>query len=176
MSLSDLLDPRFIVCNLEAQSPEEAIRILARRLYENGLVKESFEEAVLKREREMPTGLPVGEINAAIPHADIEHVLKPALAVATLASPLPFRIMVDPDNTVDVKIIFLLALNEPHAQIKMLQTIAMALQDSSLLQELDRARSAEEIFHILARIKLDEGGDADEASQGQGTKVNPERR
>jgi PTS system galactitol-specific IIA component len=162
MNLADILDRRFIVCNLNARSSEEAIRVLARKLYEEGFVKESFEEAVLKRESEMPTGLPIGEINAAIPHADIEHVLKPALAVATLASPLPFRIMVEPDNTIDVRIIFLLALNEPHAQIKMLQTIATALQDPLLLQELVKAHSAEDIYRILTQIKI-EGDETERA-------------
>ncbi len=172
MNLADILDRRLIVCNLIARNSEEAIRVLARKLYEEGFVKESFEEAVLKRENEMPTGLPLGDINAAIPHADIEHVLKPALAVATLAAPLPFRIMVEPDNTVDVRIIFLLALNEPHAQIKMLQTIAMALQDPLLLQELAKAQSADDIYRILTRIKIDEGDE----TEGAGSKNSEKQK
>lgn len=153
MKLTELLDPELVICNLEAQSPEEALKFLSCKLYEKGLVKETFEQAVLKREREMPTGLPIGDINAAIPHADIEHVIKPSIAIATLAKPLPFRVMVDPDSFVDVKIIFLLALNEPHAQIQMLQTLATILQDSSLLQGLEKARSPKEIIEILSQVK-----------------------
>lgn len=154
MRLTDFLERELIICNLEAQTPEEALKILSHKLRERGFVKDSFESAVLKREQEMPTGLPIGEINAAIPHADIEHVLRPSIAVATLAKPLPFRVMIDPDNTVDVKIIILLALNEPHAQIQMLQTIATLLQDSSLLKSLDKANSAEEIFDILSKVEI----------------------
>ncbi|MEM2249499.1 MAG: PTS sugar transporter subunit IIA [Candidatus Bathyarchaeia archaeon] len=153
MKLTELLDPELIICNLEAHSTEEALKLLSYKLYEKGLVKASFEQAVLKREREMPTGLPIGDINAAIPHADIEHVIKPSIAIATLAKPLPFHVMIDPDSIVDVKIIFLLALNEPHAQIQMLQTVATILQDSSLLHKLEKAKSSKEIIEILSQVK-----------------------
>ncbi len=153
MKFVELLDPELIVCNLEARSSEEVLRFLARKLYEKGLVRAGFEEALLKREQEMPTGLPIGDINVAIPHADIEHVIKPAVAIAILAKPLPFHVMVDPDNIVDVKIIFLLALNEPHAQIQMLQNLAMILQDSSLLQRLEVTKSPKEVIEIFSQVK-----------------------
>ena len=99
----------------------------------------------------MPTGLPLDEMNAAIPHADIEHVIKPALAIAILDKPVPFRVMVNPDETVDVTLIFLLALNKPHNQIEMLQKVAMVLQDSDLLRDLKRTNSVTEIMEIFSR-------------------------
>ena len=40
----------------------------------------------------MPTGLPLaGGINAAIPHMDLEDVLKPGVALATLLEPVIFQ-------------------------------------------------------------------------------------
>ena len=151
MEIGELLDPGLIFCGLKAKDSEDAIRQLGQALYEKGLVRETFVEAVLEREKEMPTGLPLDEMNAAIPHADIEHVIEPALAIATLDKPVPFRVMVNPNETVDVTLIFLLALNKPHDQIEMLQKVAMVLQDSDLLRDLKRANSAAEIMEILSK-------------------------
>jgi PTS system galactitol-specific IIA component len=151
VEISELLDPRLIFCGLKAKDSEEAIRRIGQVLYERSLVRETFVEAVLEREREMPTGLPLDEMNAAIPHADIEHVIKPALAIATLDKPVPFRVMVDPDETIGVILIFLLALNKPHDQIEMLQKVAMVLQDSALLRDLKRAKSSKEMVEILSK-------------------------
>ena len=140
-----------VFCGLKARDSEDAIRQLGQALYEKGLVRETFVGAVLEREKEMPTGLPLDEMNAAIPHADIEHVIEPALAIATLDKPVSFRVMVNPEETVDVTLIFLLALNKPHDQIEMLQKVAMVLQDPDLLRDLKRANSAAEIMEILSR-------------------------
>jgi len=151
VKINELLDPELVFCGLKARDSEDAIRRLGQALYKKGLVKETFVEAVLEREKEMPTGLPLNEMNAAIPHADIEHVIEPALAIATLDKPVLFRVMVNPDETVDVTLIFLLALNKPHDQIEMLQKVAMVLQDSGLLRDLKQANSAAEIMEILSR-------------------------
>jgi PTS system galactitol-specific IIA component len=149
LEIAELLDPDFVICNLKALDAEKVIRHLGGLLYEKGLVKDTFVEAILAREKEMPTGLPIGEINAAIPHADIEHVIEPALAVATLREPVSFQVMVNPEESVEVSIVFLLALNKPHDQIEMLQKVAMVLQDSALLRDLKAARSSEEMLEVL---------------------------
>jgi len=151
LQIAELLDPDLVICSLKAQDAEKVIRYLGGLLYEKGLVRETFVEATLAREKEMPTGLPIGEINAAIPHADIEHVVEPALAVATLNEPVSFQVMVDPDESVKVSIVFLLALNKPHDQIEMLQKVAMILQDSTLLRALMGAKSSREILEILSK-------------------------
>jgi len=151
LEIAELLDPDLVICGLKAQDAEKVIRYLGSLLYERGLVRDTFVEATLAREKEMPTGLPIGEINAAIPHADIEHVVEPALAVATLNEPVSFQVMVDPDESVKVSIVFLLALNKPHDQIEMLQKVAMILQDSTLLQALMGAKSSREMLEILSK-------------------------
>jgi PTS system galactitol-specific IIA component len=151
LEIAELLDPDLVICNLKARDAEKVIRHLGGLLYEKGLVKGTFVEATLAREKEMPTGLPIGEINAAIPHADIEHVIEPALALATLHEFVSFQVMVNPEESVKVSIVFLLALNKPHDQIEMLQKVAMVLQDSALLRDLKRAKSSKEMVEILSK-------------------------
>ncbi len=98
----------------------------------------------------MPTGLPLGGIiNAAIPHTDVEHVHKAGVAMATLAQPVIFQNMVNPTEGVEVRIVFLLALDQPKSQIEMLQEIAGVLQNPNLIEGLVSAKSIPEALQLI---------------------------
>ena len=128
------------------------IRHLSAKLLDAGYVRASFAEAALSREAELPTGLVLGgDIHAAIPHTDVEHVLKPAVALATLPHPVIFRHMIAPDEEVPVRIVFLLALEQPKTQVAMLQEVAGVLQNAELIAELLSASSVAAVQAALAR-------------------------
>ncbi len=136
---------------LEAGSAEDVIRVLGGRLRQLGLVKDGFIEATLRREADMPTGLPLGsEINAAIPHVDIEYVNRPGLALATLRSPVEFRNMVDPDEPVSVRLVIMLALDQPKSQIEMLQQVSALLQQPELVRQLMMTTDTIETLALLS--------------------------
>jgi PTS system galactitol-specific IIA component len=149
-TLKNLLVPSAIVLKYPAENAEDIVNVLGRRLFEDGYTKESFVQAALEREKEMPTGLPLnGSYNAAIPHTDIEHVIKPGVAFGTLKSPVIFQNMAVPDESVDVSLVFLLALDQPKAQIGMLQQIAGILQDAQIINDLMNASECEDIIRII---------------------------
>ena len=150
--LSELLDPRAIAPNYPAADAEDVIRYLSAKLLDAGYVRDSFADAALSREAELPTGLVLGgDINAAIPHTDVEHVLKPAVALATLSRPVIFRHMIAPDEEVPVQLVFLLALEQPKTQVAMLQEVAGVLQNAQLIDELMSASSVAEVQVALAQ-------------------------
>lgn len=150
MSLTDFLSPEAISIQFAAEDAEDVIMLLGNRLYDLGYVKDDFVEATLAREAEMPTGLPLaGEINAAIPHVDIEYVNQPALALATLSQPVVFQNMVDSEEDVPVRLVIMLALDQPKSQIEMLQQVAGVLQNPQLV---DRLMAAEEVDEVLAAL------------------------
>jgi len=145
-----LLYPEGVLLNSEFTSAEEVIKAIGDKLCIAGYVKESFVDAAIEREKTLPTGLPLGgRINAAIPHTEIEHVLKPALGMATLKNEVNFRNMVSPDEFVPVRLVFLLALEQPKAQVEMLQEVAGVLQNSLLVSSLLEKRSYEEVIKAL---------------------------
>ena len=149
-TLKNLLVQSAIILDCPAEDAEDIVNVLGKRLFEGGYTKESFVQAALDREKEMPTGLPLnGSFNAAIPHTDIEHVLKPGVAFATLKSPVIFHNMAVPDETVEVSMVFLLALDQPKAQIGMLQEIAGILQDPQMINDLMNAVECEEVVRII---------------------------
>ena len=136
----ELLEPNAVKLGLEVSDASEVVSVLGDELYEAGYVLESFVEAALSRESELPTGLPLaGEYNAAIPHTDIEHVKKPGLALATLIKPVVFQNMVSPEEGVDVHLVILMALDEAKAQVEMLQEIAGVLQNARVIEKLMQA-------------------------------------
>jgi galactitol PTS system EIIA component len=151
MNIIDFLNPEAIFIQYEAKNSEEVIGVLGAKLYQLGYVKDNFIEAALEREADMPTGLPLGgEINAAIPHVDIEYVNRPALGFATLKEPVIFCNMVDKDEKVPVRLVIMLALEQPKSQIEMLQSVAGLLQQPAVITKLMAAKSPQEILEILA--------------------------
>ncbi len=149
-ALCNLLVKSAILLNYPAKDAGDVVSALGDRLLAAGLVKDSFVQAALTREQSMPTGMPLnGKINAAIPHTDVEHVLKPGVAMATLTHPVIFHNMASPEDTVEVKLVFLLALDQPKAQIEMLQEIAGVLQNPSLIETLMNINSPDELIATL---------------------------
>jgi len=151
MSIAQFLPQDAIVLHLDASNSEQVIRVLGNRLHELGLVKDDFVEATLRREADMPTGLPLGgEINAAIPHVDIEYVNQSSLALATLTTPVVFYNMVEPDEAVPVRLVIMLALDQPKSQIEMLQQVSALLQQPELVDRLMMAQSPADALGMLA--------------------------
>jgi PTS system galactitol-specific IIA component len=156
MKAYELLDPQAICLHSSATNAEEIITDLGRRLFHLGCVKDGFVAATLKREADMPTGLPLGgEINAAIPHVDVEFVNRSALALATLDQSIVFRNMVDSDEEVPVRLVIMLALDQPKSQIEMLQEVSNILQHPEVVAQLVLANSSKQILDILKSLSQD---------------------
>lgn len=143
--LGAFIDPDVIVLQSDARTSEEVIRLLAAKLQARGYVKPSYADATMARERELPTGLKLeGEHHVAVPHTDPHHVLRAGVAIATLKSPVAFANMEDPDETVPVRIVFLLAINDKDQQIETLQAIIATIQDASKVERLTAATTLDE--------------------------------
>ncbi|MGF7400041.1 PTS sugar transporter subunit IIA [Thermoanaerobacterium thermosaccharolyticum] len=149
MKISEFFNKELIVTNLDAKCKEDVFDVLYKKLYENGFVKESYLEAIKKREKNFPTGLLLNKYNVAIPHTDPEHVIKPAIAVATLKNPVIFKNMANPLEDVEVNIIFMIALNESHSQVEMLQQLIQLIQNDSLIDEIIREDGGDGIEKII---------------------------
>lgn len=147
----ELLEPKAILFDLDAKDSAEVLTKLGDLLFKAGFVKDTFINGAIEREKNFPTGLELGgEINAAIPHTDIVHVIKPGLALATLKNPVIFKNMGDKDQDVPCRLVFVMALNEAHAQVEMLRELAMVLQDPEILKRLIEAREYQEIVDALS--------------------------
>lgn len=148
--LAEYLVKEAIILDADCSNAEEVIRSLSKKLMDAGYVRDTFADAAMVRESTIPTGLPLGgEINAAIPHTEIEHVLKPGVGMAALKKPVIFQSMISPEESVEVRLVFILALDQPKSQIEMLQEVAGVIQDPQLVMSLVNAKTTEQVMAAL---------------------------
>ncbi|WP_300381698.1 PTS sugar transporter subunit IIA [Clostridium sp.] len=135
---------------LDFTNKNEVLNCLANKLYEEDFVKDGYRQAILEREAEYPTGLPAA-IKIAIPHCDHTLVKDSAIAMGVLKNPVDFQAMDDPSVTLDVQVVIMLALNEPHGHIEMLQKIIKLIQNAEDLTNIIKATSDEEVLEIIKK-------------------------
>jgi len=130
-----------------AKDKEEVIKLLSSKMKGLGFVKTGFEEAVLAREKEFPTGLPT-KIPVALCHVEADYVDSTALAVATLKNSIEFHNMGDPKSVLSVQIVFLLTIVDPKKQCVYLRKMMGLLKDNTLMR-IKKASTTTEIVMIL---------------------------
>lgn len=150
---SIVLDEDCIFVNLECDDRERLLSKLAKSLERKGYVKESYCEAVIERERMFPTGLQTRVTGVAIPHADACHVNRTAVAVATLATPVNFFDMTQPERQLPVKLVIMLVIERSEHQVDGLQEIMKLLQNDVMLQELMASRTPLQVRKIISNPK-----------------------
>lgn len=151
------LNTQLVELQAEHESSEDVIRHLFEKLHSLHYVKESYLEAVLEREKEYPTGLPLTKTGVAIPHTDSEHVLKPTIAISVLNKPVTFSVMGSPDTKIDVEIVLMLAISDPQKQILMLQRLMAIFQDEQAMEVIKSAQREEEVVNLLMnQLQLNE--------------------
>jgi PTS system galactitol-specific IIA component len=139
------------IARLEVASSEDAIRALAAALFAAGHVKASFENAALARERRSPTGLPFPGVAVALPHAEPDHVVSPAIAIASLARPVSFRQMGSPAVKLEVSLVVMPALTAKEQAASELSRLIQVLQDEALRRELVAAADNATLAAALSR-------------------------
>jgi PTS system galactitol-specific IIA component len=143
------IDEKLILVNEAISNKEEIITKLGELLFQNGFVKDTFTKAVLDREIVYPTGLKARVTGVAVPHTDTIHVLKPAVAIATLKEPVVFHGMGAPDTDVEVSIVLMLAIHDPKEVVNVLRKIIFVIEDDEALRNILAADEKVEIKSIL---------------------------
>ncbi|MEA4812443.1 MAG: PTS sugar transporter subunit IIA [Anaerolineaceae bacterium] len=146
-----VINSKNMCAGLSAKHKEEVIKILSDKFFSSGLVTKDFYDHVIKREEVFPTGLPT-VIPVALCHTDPEFVIKNALGVATLKEAVKFQEMGSPENTLDVQIVFLLALKESKDQIFWLMNIVEVFKDKNALEQILYASSEEGLEQNIKKL------------------------
>ncbi len=144
-----VFDESVILLDVEGETKEAVLETVAQNLVDRGLVKTSFIQAILKRESEFATGLPTAGVSVAIPHTDVEHVNEKTISVAVLKNPVDFVIMGDESETTPVQIVFMLAMDEAHSQLTLLQKLMQVFQDEQTLRTIVSATDKSTIKTLL---------------------------
>jgi len=140
-----------IAFDLQAKDAKEVIDLLAGKMHAQGLVAAEYGLQTWAREQVHPTGLPTKPFCIAFPHADAEGVNKSALGVAVMHQPVIFQNMADPDEGLDVMLIFMLANRDPEEQIQTLRNLAVLFGQPEKLTELREQATLQGVESWLRR-------------------------
>ena len=121
--------------NQRFNSKDALFEAVSKRLLHDGYVKNGYYDALVSREQKYPTGIE-SRINLAIPHADPQEVNKSSFVIVTLAEPLQFASMVEPEKLLEVPLVILLVLNDGKDQIAFLQRITDLAGDNEMLGDV----------------------------------------
>ncbi len=125
---------------------------MGKRLYEKGLVKENFGQALIAREENFPTGLKTEAYEIAIPHTDVEYVEEACISFVRFCSPIRFSHMGEPGIKVDAKFAFVLGIKDPKRQVEVLSTLVKLISDEKMMAQLEIMDSVEEISDTLNKF------------------------
>jgi PTS system galactitol-specific IIA component len=121
--------------NQRFQSKEELFEALSKQLMDEGYVKSGYYDALISREQKFPTGIE-SKINLAIPHADPHNVNQSTFMIVTLADPINFASMVEPEKFLEVKLVILMVLDDGKDQIAFLKRIPDLAGDNEMLSDV----------------------------------------
>lgn len=140
-----------IMLDVEEKSRKDLFHFVSNYLVDQGVVDGDYEQDLLDRELDFPTGLLVGDLNVAIPHANNKHVHESCVVICRLREPIAFFRMDEPSEEVRVSLVFFLVLKKSEEHLGMLQKIVRIVQDQVTMQQLITADNADQILEIVTK-------------------------
>ena len=141
------------VLDLEVSGCMDVFDAMAPKFVELGYVKDTYLDSIKKRESEYPTALPVEPYPIAIPHTAAEHILKPFVAPLRLKNPVTWGQMSDPDETHEVKFVFMLGFKDPGEHVDLLQILMFNFQKEEWINRLAEPKTADEFYDIVMELE-----------------------
>ena len=152
MKIEGLLSEKYIALNLELALKSQVIEKMLSLVTDHAGVKDigRLRDDVLKREREMSTGIGKG---IALPHAKTDGVTEPILAFATLSNVMDF----DSIDNEPVRFVFLLATPEDMLaeHLKLLGRITKLAGREDFRQSLLLSTSPAEVIELFREGEKD---------------------
>ncbi len=144
--LADYLREECILCDMEADSRDRAIEQLVGLLHRHldGFDSDKAYQAVMARERQAATVLSEG---LALPHARIDGLARPVLALATSRVGIDFEAV--GESPVHVMVLILTPKDDPGAYLRLVATLSKTLGRPHLIKRLSVAADAREAYGIL---------------------------
>ncbi len=146
---ADKVREDLVLLGVEGETRDEVLYNIAKVLMEKGVAKDTFYEALLQRENEYPTGLPIGEINVAIPHTYPEHINEVAITIAVPKKPVVFRNMGDKDEEILISVILCLTMRKMDDNVKLLPALMGFFADEDNLRALLACKTPAEVISLV---------------------------
>ena len=142
----DMIKKELIEIDFDVKNQNEYFEKMAKKLNELGYVKDTFLEAILKREEKFPTALPLEPYIVAIPHVE------PFIAASRLKNTIEWREMAANENVLNTRFVFMLGFLEYTDHVNLLQVLIENFQNEELMDKLIEAKDKEKFLELLRAI------------------------
>lgn len=142
-------DKRLCMFHKSFTTQDELFETMFGTMYQAGVVKDDFLEGIKDREAEYPTGLLIGNTGFAIPHTDSSKVNYSQICFASLSQPVEFSNMGDRNEKIEVELVFMLAMSQPHEQVQTLQNLIALFQNKEAINILKQCENEEKFINVL---------------------------
>jgi PTS system nitrogen regulatory IIA component len=147
MKMAEFLSPSDVVSGVRVQDKSRLLKELCNRAATSlKLDGDHLSAAILNREALGSTAMGGG---VAIPHARIEHLIKPFGVLARLRKPIDFDAI--DGQPVDLVFLLLLPTSWPAEQLSTLATVARRLREPSTVRDLRRAVDNVSLYDAFVR-------------------------
>ncbi|PXY95536.1 PTS sugar transporter subunit IIA [Frischella perrara] len=138
-----------ILLDQDFQNTDQFFETTFSILRVGGYVNDSFLNAIKKREASFPTALPTAPYVIAMPHTDVEHIIKPFIFFTRAKNTIPWCEMANNDHILQANFVFLLGFNEKDGHIDLLQKLMSCFVNTCLLDALYHTKSKNETLTLL---------------------------
>lgn len=154
MEERNLVEKNCILLDQDVHSFDEVIQLIGAEFEKAQIVKPTYVDAVIAREKVFPTGLAADGHNIAIPHTDPEHVLRPGMGVVVTKEPIEVSMMGSPDIKLQSNIFLPLAMEHPKKQLALLRQLMSVFKTKEDLDSIRMAKTPEEVLAVTSKIKF----------------------
>jgi PTS system nitrogen regulatory IIA component len=147
MNVRELVDPRLVFTDVDAGSPERALRSLAERLEREGAIPDASDlvARLLERERQGSTAIGKG---VAIPHCKLARLDRVVVAIGVATT----GVAIETPDREPVRLFFLVVSPEssPAAHLQSLAAISKWLKSDGNLERIRAATTPDQVRACLA--------------------------
>lgn len=153
INYKEMLHEDTIFLTIDANDRDDLFEQIAERLNKLGYVKDSYAEALKKREDEFPTGLVTKYLSIALPHVDPENINKPFIAAVKNAK-LIHMLQMGSNEDMKAQYFFFLGITDSSHQVVLLQKFMLLLRNKNFTDELTSQTDPKKMFEFLKKAFL----------------------
>jgi len=139
--LEQFFHDNLVFFDKEYKDFEDVLSHVMETLISENYAEKGFEEALLIREKDFPTGLQLDGYAVAIPHGGSQYVKKDFISMVTLKNPIFMNRMDDPAESLAVDILFIIGFGKSDTHLQCLKQLMGLIQDQKVIEDLKKGTS-----------------------------------
>jgi galactitol PTS system EIIA component len=152
----------FVRDNIFFEDHFEVLKHIGAAMLNVGVVKNTYPQALLDREKDYPTGIALEGYSIAIPHCSADNAISPAIYLIRPNAPVPFD-QADDTGKVSAQLIIALIVTDPKDQLVLLKRLFTNIQNPDFFYALLNAEDEETLVSTFKNRIFNQEGVCHEA-------------